>query len=407
MSAIEDSSHDEEAVEEVLRCVDWRALLRDQAAAGHSQPMVDWAANVTGGAARPNAAGYCASGPLVGAKLGRGNRPPAFSFGRARRTERRFMPKNEVEQLLQRRRKKQGATGLIPCATERAGPESVQHGTIGDDGALSRYPKVSSASFGRMQAHRFAGGPLADKAQSKSKRTLEAWRRRLPWAKDAPRLPTVRHADPSLHTAPTIVPASDDTCFARVRAPTESYPLSTVRTCKPARFAKSARFANDSVPVRLRAAVRAAAKDRVRRARGGSSAASKAVPKPASYAPHATLVEGELVVTVEHCHNCEQAHGMTTQHCSARYLKAANAMTDVVEQECVRQGKALVRVLLIPAPLEVGKGRLGALEVQATIMRSDGVPHSVVLHSKLATGRWPSREIVTQRLRQFLEQFPE
>ena len=82
-------------------------------------------------------------------------------------------------------------------------------------------------------------------------------------------------------------------------------------------------------------------------------------------------------------------------------------MTDVVEQECVRQGKALVRVLLIPAPLEVGKGRIGALEVQATIMRSDGVPHSVVLHSKLATGRWPSREIVTQRLRQFLEQFPE
>ena len=364
--------------------------------------MVDWSANVTGGAARPNAAGYCASGPLLGAKLGRGKRPPAFSFSRARRTGQRFMPKNEVEQLLQRSRQKQRTTDSIPITAGELGPGSAQHGTIGDNGFLSCYPNSSSVSFGRMQAHRFAGGPLADKIQSK--RNMEAWRRRVPWAKDGPRLPTVRHTSSSMHKIPTLVPASDDTSFARVRAPTESHPLSTVRTCMPARFAKSARFANDSVPVRLRAAVRAAAKDRVRRARGGSSATPDTMPDPVNYAPHTSLSAGELVVTVEHCHNCEHAHGMTTQHSSARYMKAARAMTDIVEQECVRQGKALVRVLLIPAPLEVAKGRLGALEVQATIMRSSGVPYSVVLHSKLATGRWPSRETVTRRLQQFLNE---
>ncbi|CAN0371511.1 unnamed protein product, partial [Discosporangium mesarthrocarpum] len=138
------------------------------------------------------------------------------------------------------------------------------------------------------------------------------------------------------------------------------------------------------------------------------------------------LEEGDVVVTIEHCHGCQQ-HQMTTRHDSQAYLKHASAVREYVSHG-LRSSPIRLAVVLKPAALgmrqrgsgssrshdkgEVGRksegsniraspsaslgggglDRVGAFEVQVVARGGDGPgapPRSEAIHSKLATGRWP------------------
>ena len=126
---------------------------------------------------------------------------------------------------------------------------------------------------------------------------------------------------------------------------------------------------------------------------------------------------GQLVVTVEHCHSCAAAHGMSTKHDAAKYLRVAEAVataaravcTEVLGAEAVceteTEAGARVRAVLVPADIRPARKccRVGALEVQVAVLDETGAARIAVLHSKLASGFWPTQDKVARRLRRFLK----
>jgi hypothetical protein len=125
------------------------------------------------------------------------------------------------------------------------------------------------------------------------------------------------------------------------------------------------------------------------------------------------MAAGEVVVTVEHCHDCAAAHGMSTKHDAAKYARVAAVMAALAEGVCAEVlgpaaagagGGGRVRTALVRADIkQVGSGcRVGALEVQVAMLDEAGVARVAVLHSKLASGHWPRQEKVARALRRFL-----
>eukprot|EP00904_Undaria_pinnatifida_P012546 jgi/Undpi1/8421/HiC_scaffold_25.g10889.m1 len=114
---------------------------------------------------------------------------------------------------------------------------------------------------------------------------------------------------------------------------------------------------------------------------------------------HGFIESGDVVVTVEHCHECH-GHRMTTRHDPEVYLRHANAVKELLI-ESLRRAPIRLAVVLKRADLQsepaVGGGgvklprRVGAFEVQVAARhpREAKPVQAQVVHSKLASGRWP------------------
>ncbi|CAM9715266.1 unnamed protein product [Ectocarpus fasciculatus] len=147
-----------------------------------------------------------------------------------------------------------------------------------------------------------------------------------------------------------------------------------------------------------------------------------------SWPEHAEMEKGDVVVTVEHCHGCHR-HRMTTRHDPEVYLSHANAVKELLI-ESLRELPVRLAVVLKKSPLRSktsplggdggggGSGgaiattlrrrRVGALEVQVAARHPNRAHllHAQVIHSKLASGRWPrlgTSMCLPNRLRRALE----
>ena len=112
----------------------------------------------------------------------------------------------------------------------------------------------------------------------------------------------------------------------------------------------------------------------------------------------------DIVISVEHCHSCDQ-HPTTLRHKTGEYRKHANqvlrslAMSVHSARSCARVG-----VICINADIQPMDGnpaahlRIGAFEVQVCFKDYHGMVHVELLHSKLKTRRWPSKRVLERRM---------
>lgn len=124
------------------------------------------------------------------------------------------------------------------------------------------------------------------------------------------------------------------------------------------------------------------------------------------------LEEGDVVITVEHCNNCEQ-HQTHTQHINDIYKTFSRIL-----QKCIILRFPFIKVYLKPIETDIQEGkktnlksmiiedkykevRIGAMEIQLAIKKEGKVEYSL-LHSKLRSGAWPSINKVLNKIVNYL-----
>ena len=130
--------------------------------------------------------------------------------------------------------------------------------------------------------------------------------------------------------------------------------------------------------------------------------------RPVSFSAYHSMDPMDIIVSVEHCHNCEY-HNTTLRHKPSEYIAQAEDMLDHLvgvlhaAQLCVRVG-----AVRIPSDITARSratddmSRIGALEVQIAFLGTKGPVHTELLHSKLKTRRWPGKSVVEKRMTSFL-----
>lgn len=132
------------------------------------------------------------------------------------------------------------------------------------------------------------------------------------------------------------------------------------------------------------------------------------------------IEEGDIVITIEHCSNCED-HATHTQHINEIYPKFAKVL-----QKCILLRYPYIKVYLKPIETDiivrevcgsstnrVGSNvidnlykevRIGALEVQLAYKIGPNVEIKMI-HSKLNSGNWPSISNVLNKIVKFIPIF--
>ena len=124
----------------------------------------------------------------------------------------------------------------------------------------------------------------------------------------------------------------------------------------------------------------------------------KVEPAAREFREYSFLRENEVLLTIEHCDNC-QDHSTSTRHDPEKYATAAKRLKTLVLERFT-----MIKVLVKPlskSDSEFKKQRLGAFEVQIA-KKSRGLLNVVVLHSKLSSRRWPDLEEVIFKVSQNL-----
>lgn len=116
----------------------------------------------------------------------------------------------------------------------------------------------------------------------------------------------------------------------------------------------------------------------------------------------------DLIVSVEHCCNCEY-HNMTLRHDSKHYVEEADSILRALAQSvheanlCVRLGVFRFGADVTPKSRDSdADSRIGAFEVQISYKNQMGEVISELIHSKLHSRNWPSRSVTSKRLAAFL-----
>lgn len=110
------------------------------------------------------------------------------------------------------------------------------------------------------------------------------------------------------------------------------------------------------------------------------------------------LKDNDVLLTIEHCDNCEE-HSNSTRHDPAKYAFYAQSIKNAV---LVRY--PMVKILMKPVSkldTESNKKRMGAFEVQVS-NKTKGKLNVNVLHSKLASRRWPDISDIVAKLSTYL-----
>lgn len=128
-----------------------------------------------------------------------------------------------------------------------------------------------------------------------------------------------------------------------------------------------------------------------------------------SYLEFDYMENDEVVITIEHCSNCED-HQTHTQHINEIYKKIAK-----VVQRCILLRFPFIKVYLKPIDTEIinrrigeqlrstiidknyKEVRIGALEIQCAVKKEDKVTINTI-HSKLNSGLWPSINTVLKKI---------
>lgn len=112
------------------------------------------------------------------------------------------------------------------------------------------------------------------------------------------------------------------------------------------------------------------------------------------HAEYAALVAGDVLLTIEHCCDCHR-HEDYTHHEEAHYLHAAEELSDALK--CILDFFE-VRFFVKFKPSK----RVGAFEAQLAIKQT--ALSTVMLHSKLHTGKWPRLAGLQRNVLQLLQQ---
>ena len=110
------------------------------------------------------------------------------------------------------------------------------------------------------------------------------------------------------------------------------------------------------------------------------------------------LRDNDVLLTIEHCDQCHE-HNDTTHHDPHKYSAFAAHI-----KAAVLSRYSMVKVLVKPLSALDGKQaykRMGCFEVQVCSKRN-GAVRKDLLHSKLATKRWPDTEDILSKLSEFL-----
>jgi hypothetical protein len=113
----------------------------------------------------------------------------------------------------------------------------------------------------------------------------------------------------------------------------------------------------------------------------------------------AFLLPYDFVVCVEHCCDCHE-HESTTQHEESRYVDSAKDVLQYLS-EIIHDARLSVRLGVVRYHI-INKHRIGGFEVKIVYKNAFGNVHSVILHSKLMTRKWPSKALMEKRLNKFI-----
>ena len=130
--------------------------------------------------------------------------------------------------------------------------------------------------------------------------------------------------------------------------------------------------------------------------------------------PSYTLMEeNDLIISVEHCHDCSH-HNISLRHDPKEYQEKALKFVKQLANEifngnyCVRLGICVVPAILKHNhkggnELETASNRIGAFEVQIAYKSPISKDIEIdILYSKLQTRRWPSKSVIEKRLNSFI-----
>jgi len=135
---------------------------------------------------------------------------------------------------------------------------------------------------------------------------------------------------------------------------------------------------------------------------------SEQLPTAKFYGAYQKLQKTDLVISVEHCWNCEH-HKVSLRHDPAQYVSMADSFLKNLAQVAHSSGiKARVGVCRFRAdvtpkskPSDIDS-RIGSCEIQVAYRTVKGDTVTEMLHSKLVSQRWPSKSVAEKRLRSFL-----
>ncbi|OMJ94950.1 hypothetical protein SteCoe_1811 [Stentor coeruleus] len=116
------------------------------------------------------------------------------------------------------------------------------------------------------------------------------------------------------------------------------------------------------------------------------------------YREYNFLKDNDVLLTIEHCDNCEE-HSSSTRHDPAKYAFYAQSIKNAVLARY-----PMVKILMKPVSKldpESNKKRMGAFEVQVS-NKTKGKLNVNVLHSKLASRRWPDISDIIAKLSSYL-----
>jgi len=129
------------------------------------------------------------------------------------------------------------------------------------------------------------------------------------------------------------------------------------------------------------------------------------------FAAYQKLEVNDIVISIEHCVNCH-CHNVTLRHQPKEYIANADSfLVSVAHMAHEFNLKCRVGVTRFPADITAktretdANSRVGAFEIQVAYRGPDNAVHTEVLHSKLSTRRWPSKQVVEKRFRAFCSKF--
>lgn len=150
-----------------------------------------------------------------------------------------------------------------------------------------------------------------------------------------------------------------------------------------------------------------AARDLEAREAEARAAAVAEYNRPRIYPAYSKLGTNDMVISIEHCVNCH-CHNVTLRHQPREYIGNADAFL-VAVAHIAHDLHVGCRVGVTRFPADItsksketdANSRVGAFEIQVAFRGADGSVHAELLHSKLSTRRWPSKQVVEKRLRAF------
>ncbi len=132
------------------------------------------------------------------------------------------------------------------------------------------------------------------------------------------------------------------------------------------------------------------------------------LPQARQFNAYTKLEKHDLIISIEHCVNCEH-HNISTRHKCEEYVRNADNFLKICSniifdsKICVRIGVTRFNANVTPkSKTSDTDTRIGAFEIQIAYKNKNKEVTSEVLHSKLVSRRWPSKSVLEKRIKTFI-----